>query len=92
MNLNLARFTHCMGKHLDRQANHYSLVRAHSHVCVCVGVSDNFFLSTFVFILPGFQFHFIETLPSTISSPVLIVAATNQDKNLRLDNEYPLAN
>ena len=50
---------------------------------MCVSVT---FYSTFVFIPPGFQFHqVIETLPSTTSSPVLIVAATNHDKHLRLD-------
>ena len=55
-------------------------------MCVCVSVK--------FFNLKAF----IETLPGTISSPVLIVAATKQDKHLRLawtmnnslDNKYNL--
>ena len=38
-----------------------TIVHSHSHVCACVCV----------------YFNFIDTLPGTTSSPVLIVAATN---------------
>ena len=60
--------------------------RMHACVCVCC------VLFNLCFHTPRLSISFIETLPSTTLRPVLIVAATNHDKHLRLDNEYLLAN
>ena len=83
----ILRFTHWVNiwTASDRLITLPLCMRTGTHLCVCVT-----FYSTIVFI-PRFSISFIETLPSTTSSPVLIVDVTNHDKNLSLDNEY-LAN
>ena len=64
----------------------YVCTRTH----VCVSVTVRFIQPLFLY--PRLSISFIETLPSTTSSPVLTVAATNHDKYLMLDNEYLMAN
>ena len=81
--ISILHFTHALGKHLERPIILPLCVCTRTHVCVCYCT----FYSTFVLIPQAF----IESLPSTASSPVLIVAATNHDKYLRPDNEYLLA-
>ena len=90
LNLALISFTHALGKHLDSlgQANHALYPCACALERMCVFVTVRFIQPLFSY--PRLSISFIETLPRTTSSPVLIVAATNHDKYLRLDNEYLL--